>query len=198
MGLLVSSLPGKFFYAILSCCFTFNLLTLRLYFLQYQRLPSPYKSNCTQRVLPQIPRYTRDGCFYQCLANTTAKICGCRMIGVPREYSVQFSTIPNLRSKRFRAFSEQTARSKSKIARVKELGGAGKKGTKRFFLPSPPPPPSFFFLALVPFLVRPKPKIPLLGLPLIRNQTEAKPFLAEQSSPWGLLRTLRRKRGHSY
>ena len=88
------------------------------------------------------------------------------MIGVPREYSVQFPTIPSLRSKHFRAVSEQTARIEleSKIARVKELGGVGEKGRKQRFLPSPPSPPSFFFLALVPFLVRPKPKIPFLGL----------------------------------
>ena len=32
--------------------------------------------------------------------------------------------------------------------------------------------PQFHFLALVPFLVPPKPKIPFLGLSLLRNQTE--------------------------
>ncbi|KAL9956703.1 hypothetical protein ACROYT_G038224 [Oculina patagonica] len=48
-----------------------------------QRLSSPYKSNCTQQVLPRIPRYTRDGCFTQCQANITLAMCGCKMIGVP-------------------------------------------------------------------------------------------------------------------
>ena len=39
-------------------------------------------------------------------------------------------------------------------------------------LRSPPPPPSFIFLALVPFFAWSKPKIPFLGLSLLRNQTE--------------------------
>ena len=38
------------------------------------------------------------------------------------------------------------------------------------FLPLPLPPLSF--LALVPFLARPKPKIPFLGLSLLRSHTE--------------------------
>ena len=38
--------------------------------------------------------------------------------------------------------------------------------------PPPPPPPTFIFLALVSFLARPKPRIPFLGLSLLRNQTE--------------------------
>jgi len=36
----------------------------------------------------------------------------------------------------------------------------------------PSPPPHFNFLALVSFLARPKPRIPFLGLSLLRNQTE--------------------------
>ena len=40
------------------------------------------------------------------------------------------------------------------------------------FLPSLPPPPTFIFLALVSFLARPKPRIPFLGLSLLRNQKE--------------------------
>ena len=36
----------------------------------------------------------------------------------------------------------------------------------------PSPSPHFHFLALVSFLARPKPRIPFLGLPLLRNQTE--------------------------
>ena len=36
----------------------------------------------------------------------------------------------------------------------------------------PSPSPLFHFLALVPFFARSKPKIPFLGLSLLRNQTE--------------------------
>ena len=45
----------------------------------------------------------------------------------------------------------------------------GKKGRKPSF---PSPSPYFHFLALVSFLARPKPRIPFLGLSLLRNQTE--------------------------
>ena len=54
------------------------------------------------------------------------------------------------------------------MAPVKELGGVGEES----FLPSLPPPPTFIFLALVSFLAGPKPRIPFLGLSLLRNQTE--------------------------
>ena len=49
---------------------------------------------------------------------------------------------------------------------VKERGGSG--------FPSFPPLslPLFHFLALVSFLARSKPKIPFLGLSLLRNQTD--------------------------
>ena len=41
------------------------------------------------------------------------------------------------------------------------------------YVPSfPSPSPHFHFLALVSFLARPKPRIPFLGLSLLRNQTE--------------------------
>ena len=40
------------------------------------------------------------------------------------------------------------------------------------FLPPPPPPTTFVFLALVSFLTQPKPRIPIHGLSLLRNQTE--------------------------
>ena len=53
--------------------------------LQRERLPHPYKSNCTKQTLPRIPRYSRDGCYMQCLANKTLAKCGCRMIGIPGE-----------------------------------------------------------------------------------------------------------------
>ena len=49
--------------------------------------------------------------------------------------------------------------------------GFQNRGFVKRFLPSSPLPP-LSFLALVSFLVRPKPKIPLLGLSLLRNQTE--------------------------
>ena len=45
--------------------------------------------------------------------------------------------------------------------------------------PFPSPSPHFHFLALVSFLVRPKPRIPFLGLSLLRNETE---MLATQAS----------------
>ena len=57
------------------------------------------------------------------------------------------------------------------MAPIKELGGGGEE-RKESFLPSLPPPPTFIFLALVSFLARPKPRIPFLGLSLLRNQTE--------------------------
>ena len=37
---------------------------------------------------------------------------------------------------------------------------------------APPPSPSFIFLTLVSFLARPKPRIPFLGLSLLRHSTE--------------------------
>ena len=55
-----------------------------------------------------------------------------------------------LRSKRFRAVSRVKDRAKN----------------------VPTPFPLFHFLALVSFLARPKPRIPFLGLSLLRNQTE--------------------------
>ena len=60
-----------------------------------------------------------------------------------------------------------------KMEEVKERGGGG--------FPSSPPLslPLFHFLALVSFLARSKPKIPFLGLSLLRNQTET---LATQAS----------------
>ena len=48
------------------------------------------------------------------------------------------------------------------------LGG---RGWGRSFLPFPPQP-LFHFLALVSFLAQPKPKIPLLGLSLLRKLPE--------------------------
>ena len=56
-----------------------------------------------------------------------------------------------------RGRESETAR---KMAQVKERGGSGEE--RKRFLPFPPPFPFFHFLALVPFLARPKPKIPFL------------------------------------
>ena len=53
------------------------------------------------------------------------------------------------------------------MAPIKELGGGGEEREETL-----PPPPTFIFLALVSFLARPKPRIPFLGLSLLRNQTE--------------------------
>ena len=63
------------------------------------------------------------------------------------------------------------------MAPVKERGGGGEKGSF-----SSPPPSFIFFLALVPFLARPKPKIPFLGLSLFRNQTEKLATQARQNT----------------
>ena len=53
------------------------------------------------------------------------------------------------------------------MARLKRRGGVGKKGWKHRVLFSLP---LLHFFALVPFFARPKPKIPFLGLSLLRNQ----------------------------
>ena len=103
-------------------------------------------------------------------------------------------------SVRFRS-KERGARVKDRESKRAGRGWRRKEGNPVSFLPLPSP--LFNLLALVPFLPRPKPKIPFFGLSLLRNQTEtlatqAKPFLAEQSTPWDLLRTLRRKRRHKY
>ena len=45
-------------------------------------------------------------------------------------------------------------------------------GSKAARKMAPSPSPLFHFLALVSFLARPKPKIPFLGLSLLRNSTE--------------------------
>ena len=64
------------------------------------------------------------------------------------------------------------------MAQVKERGGGGEERN----LPSPPPLPSFIFLALASFLARPKPKIPFLGLFLLRNQTKTWETFATQAN----------------
>ena len=57
---------------------------------------------------------------------------------------------------------ERQSKTKRKMAQVKERGGGGVR-VRVFF---------FFFLTLVSFLARSKPKVPSLGLSLLRNQTE--------------------------
>ena len=63
---------------------------------------------------------------------------------------------------------------RAKNGASKERGGGGEERKETF-----PPPPPLSFLALVSFLARSKPKIPFLGLSLLRNQTET---LATQAS----------------
>ena len=58
------------------------------------------------------------------------------------------------------------------MAPIKELGGGGEERKETLFPSFPSPPPTFIFLALVSFIARPKPRIPFLGLSLLRNQTE--------------------------
>ena len=83
-------------------------------------------------------------------------------------------------------------RSKERGKRVKDRAknglskragrGVGKKGRK---LPSFPfPSAHFHFLALVSFLTRPKPKIPFLGLSLLRNQKETLATQATITAPY--------------
>ena len=64
------------------------------------------------------------------------------------------------------------------MAQVKERGEGGEERRETALLLLPPPP-TLHLLALVSFLARPKPRIPFLGLSLLRNQTET---LATQAS----------------
>ena len=81
------------------------------------------------------------------------------------------------------------------MAPIKELGGGGeeREGKKnrgvclQAFPSFPSPSPHFHFLALVSFLARPKPRIPFLGLSLLRNQTET---LATQAIRYKTHKTL--------
>ena len=68
---------------------------------------------------------------------------------------------------RFRSNERGTiVKDRSKMALVKERGGGGEERKETS------PSPHFHCLALVSFLARPKPRIPFLGLSLLRNQTE--------------------------
>ena len=188
----------KIFYAIFSCCFTFNLSTLCLYFCSINVFPLLTSQTALSVFFLKSHVTPGTAAFTSALQTQRQKYVDAEWSGyhVSTQCSFQpFLTCVASVSVRFR--------SKQLEARVKdrESKRAGRDGEERketFFPSFPSPSPLFLFLALVPFLVRPKPKIPLLGLPLIRNQTDAKPFLAEQSSLWDLLHTLRRKRGHSY
>ena len=57
------------------------------------------------------------------------------------------------------------------MAQVKERGGGGEE-RKETFPSFPSPSPLFHFLALDSFVARSKPKVPFLGISLLRNQTE--------------------------
>ena len=89
------------------------------------------------------------------------------------------SSTYSLRIKRFYAVYEQRTRNESqrprqKWRKLKSGEGWGlKEGNEFSSLPSPSP--LFYFLALVSFLVRSKPKIPLLGL--LCSETKLKRLL---------------------
>ena len=72
----------------------------------------------------------------------------------------------SLRSERFRVVSEKRTRNERQRPREKwRQGGGGGENFSFLSLPHP----LFHFLALVSFLAQPKPKIPLLGLSLLRK-----------------------------
>ncbi|XP_078348652.1 acid-sensing ion channel 2-like isoform X1 [Oculina patagonica] len=65
----------------------FNILpgtqaTVAVKLRKHIRLPAPFKTDCRQEKLPGIGTYTKDGCIYQCIANTTVAQCGCRSTGL--------------------------------------------------------------------------------------------------------------------
>ena len=64
---------------------------------------------------------------------------------------------------------------KNGVSKRAERGWGRKEGIKQAFpsFPFPFPSPLFHFLALIPFFMRPKLKIPFPGLSLLRNQTES-------------------------
>ena len=75
----------------------------------------------------------------------------------------------SLRSERFRVVSEKRTRNERQRPREKwRKGGGGGENFSFLSLPHP----LFHFLALVSFLAQPKPKIPLLGLSLLRKLPE--------------------------
>ena len=83
-------------------------------------------------------------------------------------------------SVRFRS-KEQGTRVKDRAkngASKRAWKGVGKKGKFPSFSS---PSPHFHFLALVSFIARPKPRIPFLGLSLLRNQTDTLATLASHA-----------------
>ena len=51
---------------------------------QYKNKAEPYQTMCDDtKGLAGFPKYTSEGCIYECLSNTTLKECGCRLPGEP-------------------------------------------------------------------------------------------------------------------
>ena len=75
-------------------------------------------------------------------------------------------------------------RSKERGTRVEDRtkNGVSKQRAGRGFPSFPSPSPHFHFLVLLSFLARPKPRIPFLGLSLLRNQR--KTFATQASSQY--------------
>ena len=47
---------------------------------KYRNKKSPYETKCTEtKNLAGFLKYDSDGCYYECLSNTTGKKCGCRL-----------------------------------------------------------------------------------------------------------------------
>ena len=65
-----------------------------------------------------------------------------------------------------------TSRANQALRSLANAGFQNRGVCPQAFPSFPSPSPHFHFLALVSFLARPKPRIPFLGLSLLRNQTE--------------------------
>ena len=76
-----------------------------------------------------------------------------------------------------------TSRANQALCSLANAGFQNRGVCLQAFPSFPSPSPHFHFLALVSFLARPKPRIPFLGLSLLRNQTET---LATQAMSWNL------------
>ncbi|EDO48320.1 predicted protein [Nematostella vectensis] len=46
---------------------------------KFERLPAPYRTNCSDKFLPGYGKYTKDACYTQCINNATMTDCGCRL-----------------------------------------------------------------------------------------------------------------------
>ncbi|XP_032221585.2 acid-sensing ion channel 2 [Nematostella vectensis] len=57
---------------------------------KFERLPAPYRTNCSDRFLPGYGKYTKDACYTQCINNATMTDCGCRL---PSQHA-KFNNLP--------------------------------------------------------------------------------------------------------